>query len=155
LHVMVEHDPVLVVADLGFVPKLDRLAQPAFPDRAGVRVVQTDPPSRTVGCGPGQPLPGLLDNPTGRLQQVGQVVDRPSEPAPPTTRRGIVAAAAYGLPASARALRRARFPFRSKRSASSAAVSARSASSALLRRTTAEASSLAAALRVRSFAFRS
>jgi hypothetical protein len=27
---------------LGFVPELDRLAQPALPDRAGVRVVQTD-----------------------------------------------------------------------------------------------------------------
>jgi hypothetical protein len=48
------------------VPEIDRLAQPALPDRAGVRVMQTDPPSHTIGCGPGQPLPGLLDNPAGR-----------------------------------------------------------------------------------------
>jgi hypothetical protein len=50
----------------GLVPEIDRLAQPALPDRAGVRVIQTDPPSHTIGCGPGQPLPGLLDNPAGR-----------------------------------------------------------------------------------------
>jgi hypothetical protein len=95
---MVERDPVLVVADLGLVAELDQLAQPAFPDRAGVRVVQTNPPSRTVGCGPGQPLSGLLDNPAGRLHQLGQVIDRPSEPTTPTTRHRIIAA--VGLPLS-------------------------------------------------------
>ena len=54
-----------------------------------------------------------------------------------------------------RAWRRARFALASSRSASAAAVSARSASSRFLRRTTSIASSFAAALRVRSFAFRS
>ena len=59
LDVVVEHDPVVVVDDLGFVAELDRLPEPAFRDRAGVRVVQADPPGRTVGDGAGQPLPGL------------------------------------------------------------------------------------------------
>lgn len=89
---MVNYDPVLVVADLGFVPEFDRLTEPAFPDRTGVGVVQTDPPSRTIGCGPCQPLAALLDDPPGRLRQLGQVLDRPGQPATPTARRRITPA---------------------------------------------------------------
>ena len=62
---------------------------------------------------------------------------------------------AFNSTALIRARRSARFALASNRSASAAAVSARSTSSAFLRRTTASASSLAAALRVLSFAFRS
>jgi hypothetical protein len=39
---VVEHDLVVVVADLGFAAEFDRFPEPAFPDRAGVGVVQTD-----------------------------------------------------------------------------------------------------------------
>jgi len=40
VHAVIEHDPVDVVDDLGLVPELDRLAQAALGDRAGVGVVQ-------------------------------------------------------------------------------------------------------------------
>jgi hypothetical protein len=48
LDVVVQHDPVVVVADLGLVIELDWFIEPAFGDRAGVRVVQTDPAGRAV-----------------------------------------------------------------------------------------------------------
>ena len=41
---VVQDDAVLVVDQLGLVAELDRLAQPALGDRAGVGVVQADPP---------------------------------------------------------------------------------------------------------------
>src|SRR3954464_1633699 len=59
--------------------ELDRFPEPAFRDRPGVRVVQTDLPGRTIGHRPGQPAPGLLDDLPGRVQQVGQVVDGPDQ----------------------------------------------------------------------------
>jgi hypothetical protein len=40
LDVVVEHDPVVVVADLRFMTELDRLTEPALRDRPGVGVVQ-------------------------------------------------------------------------------------------------------------------
>jgi hypothetical protein len=43
---VVQHDPVGIVEDLRFVAELDRLAQPALDDRAGIRVVQADQPGR-------------------------------------------------------------------------------------------------------------
>ncbi len=43
LQVVIEHDVVLVVHDLGLVAELDRLTELAFGDRTGVRVVQADP----------------------------------------------------------------------------------------------------------------
>jgi hypothetical protein len=49
LHIVVQHDPVVVVADLGLVAELDRFPEPALSDRPGVRIVQADLPSRTVG----------------------------------------------------------------------------------------------------------
>jgi hypothetical protein len=60
---VVEHDAVVVVHDLaydlGLVAELDRFAEPILGDRAGVGIVQADPPGRAVGRRPGQPLPGL------------------------------------------------------------------------------------------------
>ena len=83
---VVEHDPVVVVDDLALVAELDRPTEPALGDRAGVTIVQADPPGCTVRDGPGQPLPGLGGDPSGRVQQVGQVVDRTAQPAPPPPR---------------------------------------------------------------------
>jgi len=53
LHVVVEDDAVVVVADLGFGAELDRLADSALPDRSCVWVVQADPAGRAVGGGAG------------------------------------------------------------------------------------------------------
>jgi len=51
LDAVVEHDPVVIVDDLGFVAEFDRPAQPALGDRAGIGVVQADPPRRPIrGC---------------------------------------------------------------------------------------------------------
>ena len=88
LQVVIEHDAVLVVHDLGLVAELDRLTELAFGDRPGVRVVQADPAGRTRRGGSGHPLPGLGRDPTGHLQQLGQVVDRPAQPATPPTGGG-------------------------------------------------------------------
>ena len=55
---VIEHDPVDVVDDLGLVPEFDWPAQAAFGNRAGIAVVQADPPSRPVGGGPRDALPG-------------------------------------------------------------------------------------------------
>jgi hypothetical protein len=72
-----------VVHDLGLVPELDRFAQPAFGDRAGIRVVQAHPPSGAVRGDPGQALPGLSGDLPGRGQEIGQIVDCPRQS--PTT----------------------------------------------------------------------
>jgi len=64
---VVEHDPVVVIGDLGLVAELDRLAQTALGDRARIAVVQADPPSGAVGDLPGR-----------RLFQVEVVSTRPS-----------------------------------------------------------------------------
>ena len=53
LHVVVEDDAVVVVADLGFGAELDRLAEPALRDRSCVWVVQADPAGRAIGGGAG------------------------------------------------------------------------------------------------------
>ena len=67
---------------LGLVAELDGLAQAALGDRAGVAVVQADPPGRPAGHRAGQPLTGLRGQCLGPLQQAGQVVDRPAHPGP-------------------------------------------------------------------------
>ena len=82
---VVEHDAVVVVDDLGLVAELDRPAEPALGDRAGIAVVQADPPGRPVRGGAGQPLAGLRGDPPGRGEQLGQVVDRAAQPAPPAS----------------------------------------------------------------------
>jgi hypothetical protein len=56
---MVKHDTVVVVDDLGLVAELDRFAEPAFGDRAGIRVVQRHDPRRARGSYPRGPLAGL------------------------------------------------------------------------------------------------
>jgi hypothetical protein len=86
---VVEDDAVVVVRDLGLVAELDRLAESALADRAGVRVVQADPPGRAVGGVALNPLPGLRDDLPRRGQQFLQVVDRADEPAPAPPRRRI------------------------------------------------------------------
>jgi hypothetical protein len=59
LNSVVEHDPVLVVEDLGFGAELHRLTEAALGDRAGVRVVQAHPPARPIRGDPGDALAGL------------------------------------------------------------------------------------------------
>ena len=75
LHVVVEDDTVVVVNNLGFVAELDRFAELALRDRPGVGVVQAGPPGRPVRGDPGQPLPSLGRDPSGRLQQPLKIVD--------------------------------------------------------------------------------
>src|SRR5688572_30426782 len=78
---VIEHDPVVVVDDLALVTELDRPTEAALGDRAGVTIVQAHPPGRTVRDGSGQSLSGLGGDPSGRVEQVGQVVDRTAKPA--------------------------------------------------------------------------
>ncbi len=78
---MVEDDPVRVVDDLGLVAELDRLAEPPFGDRSGVRVVQADQPSAAVGHHTGDPGPGLSDELAGALHGRAQLIDRAVQPA--------------------------------------------------------------------------
>jgi hypothetical protein len=56
---VVDHDPVLVVDDLGFVAELDRLAEAALADGTGVGVVQRHQPGRPVRGGAVDALTGL------------------------------------------------------------------------------------------------
>jgi hypothetical protein len=74
LHVVVEDDAVVVVDQLSFVAEFDRFPEPALSDRPGVGIVQADLPPRTVWDPAGEPLPGLLDDLPGRVQQFGQIV---------------------------------------------------------------------------------
>jgi hypothetical protein len=73
---------VMPTSALRLVPELDGLAEAAFRDQAGVRLVQADPPGCPAGHRAGQPLPGLRGDCPGHLQQAGQVIDRPAQPAP-------------------------------------------------------------------------
>jgi len=82
LHIVVEDDAVLVVDQLGFVAELHRFAQAPFRDRAGVRVVQTDPPGRAIRCLSGQPVPGLSRNRACGGEQFGQVMNSAGQPTP-------------------------------------------------------------------------
>jgi hypothetical protein len=83
--------PSFVVGDLGLVPELDGLAEPALSDRPGVGVVQADPPGRPVRHRARRPLPGLRRDPTGDREQPDRVVDGTAQPAPPPARRGVLA----------------------------------------------------------------
>src|SRR5215207_3687014 len=76
---VVQDDAVVVVGQLGLVAELDRFAEAALGDRAGVRVVQADPPLGAVRCLSGQPLPGLGGDPPGRVDQLTEVVHRSGE----------------------------------------------------------------------------
>src|SRR3954453_12173640 len=76
---VVEHDSVVVVDDLGLVAELDRLAEAALRDRAGVAVVQGDPAGRPLRGGAGQAPAGLRRDPSGRIQQVSEVVHGSAE----------------------------------------------------------------------------
>src|SRR6201997_290348 len=93
LDTVIEHDSVVVVDDLGLVPELDRLAESPLGDRAGIGVVQADPPGRSARGDPGDPLAALGRDLAGRGEQVGQVVDRAGQPPAPAPRRRIVDAA--------------------------------------------------------------
>jgi hypothetical protein len=62
---------VVIVHDLGFVAELHGLAQAAFSDRPGVRVMQADPACRPVRRDSGDALAGLGGDLPGRIQQVG------------------------------------------------------------------------------------
>jgi len=53
--------------------------------------VQADPAGRTGWGGSGDPLPGLVRDPTGHLQQLDQVVHRPAQPSAPPTSGGVLA----------------------------------------------------------------
>ena len=137
---VIDDDAVVVVGDLGFVAELDRLAQAALGDRAGIAIVQADPPSGAVGDLSGHPLPGLRGDLAGRRHQLGQVVDRAHQPAaPPPRRRVMFAASAQAAAAVAAARRTARVALTSSRWASRAAVSANSTSSPVVLSTAAVA----------------
>jgi hypothetical protein len=56
---MVEHDPVLIVDDLGFVAELDWLAEPTFDDGTRVGIMQRHDACRTVRRDTGDPLASL------------------------------------------------------------------------------------------------
>ena len=152
LHSMIEHDPVDVVDDLGLVPELDRAPQPALGDRAGIRIVQADPPRRPVGSDPGHRwrVCATICR-VAASSSVRSLTARASRPRrrPRPHRAHRVHAARSAL---TRARRSARLALASSRSASSAAVAANSASSPVTRRTVACASSRPAAERVRSLA---
>ena len=78
LNSVVNHDAVDVVHDLGFVAELDRAPEAAFGDRAGVSVMQADPPGRAVRSDTGQALAGLGGDAARRAQELDQVVDCPA-----------------------------------------------------------------------------
>src|SRR5689334_15122977 len=70
---VVDDDAVGVVHHLGLVAELDRLADAAPHDRAGVTVVQADHPGRGVGHYSGQSRPRLGDDDAGDLDGGGQL----------------------------------------------------------------------------------
>ncbi len=81
---MIEHDPVVVVDDLGLVPELDGTPEAALGDGAGIGVVQADSSGRPIRSMSGDALAGLCHDLPRRLEQIGQVVDRAGQaPAPP------------------------------------------------------------------------
>jgi hypothetical protein len=65
---VVKHDAVVVVEDLGLVAELDRPAQPALRDRAGITVVQADQPGGAVRGRAREALAGLGGDPAGGTQ---------------------------------------------------------------------------------------
>ena len=126
VHVVVEHDPVGVVGDLGLVAELHRFAQPALDDRAGVRVVQRHQPGRRCRGDTGQAGAGLGDDPAGPIQDLSNS-----------------ATAATSRPAAASPWRcRCRRALTNTRRASATVVSVNSASSPVIANTLAFASSL-------------
>jgi hypothetical protein len=150
---VVEDDPVGVVAHLGFVPNSTGFPSRPFAIGRASGSCRLAPPGRSVGDGAGHlrlvwvairrvAMRRLLRSFTARISRLR------CRPAAASDRPSALRRAAWVF-----ALAMARFAFVRRRSASFAAVSARRASSAFLRRTTANASSFAAALRVRSFAF--
>jgi hypothetical protein len=88
VYIVIEDDTVVVVDDLRLVAELDWFTELAFRDRPGLLVVQTDHPAGSVRGAPGDPLPGLFDDPRGRCQQVRQVVDGAGQPATPSPAAG-------------------------------------------------------------------
>ena len=83
LDVVVDDDAVFVVDELRLVAELDRLAEPALGDRAGIGVVQRHDPGRPVRCRPGEALPGLGGDPAG--QRGGPLQRRRPPPGPGPT----------------------------------------------------------------------
>ena len=71
------------ISALGLVAELGRLAEPALGDRPGVTIMQAHPPGRPFWHRARQPLPSLHRDLAGRVQQFGQVIDRPAQPTPP------------------------------------------------------------------------
>src|SRR6202165_332243 len=67
---VVEHDPVVVVGDLGLVAEFDRFTERGFGDRGRIAVVQADPPGGAVGDLSGHPVPGLRGDLAGRGHQL-------------------------------------------------------------------------------------
>lgn len=148
---VIDDDAVLVVGDLSFVAELDRLAQAALGDRAGIAIMQADPPSGAVGDLSGHPLAGLRGDLAGRGHQLGKVVDRAHQPATPPPRRRVMFAAGAQRGSLRRGTRTARLALTSSRWASRAAVSANPTSSPVLLSTAAVAWSRPNAARERSF----
>jgi hypothetical protein len=80
LELVIQHDPVRVVGDLSLVAELHQLAQAAFDDQAGIRIVQADQPSGAAGDLAGQPHAGLADHLAGALDGDLQLLYQPGQP---------------------------------------------------------------------------
>jgi hypothetical protein len=87
---VVQDDAVVVVGDLGLVPELDGLAEPALGDRPGVRVVQAHPPGGPVRHRAGQPLSRLRGDLAGGFQQLRQIIDCCAAQPAPQPARGVL-----------------------------------------------------------------
>lgn len=75
LDVVVDHDAVFVVDDLGLVAELDRAAEAALHDGAGVGAPQRHHPGRALRRSSGHPSAALLGDPFGPLRQLLQPGD--------------------------------------------------------------------------------
>ena len=134
------------------VAELDGFPEPALGDRARIAVVQTDHPAGAVGGGPGDPLPGLLGDLGGGLQQGRQVVDGTSQPSAPPPRGGITHSCPGQLGSLDLSAAQRPSCVVQQRCASRAAAAARSASSPVIRCTPSLTWSRPSWLRDRSFA---
>ena len=136
LDVVIEHEPVFVVDDLGLVAELDGLAEPALLDRPGVGVVQADQPGGRIDLVPATRVRVCATTCAARPASVDSAL-----------------IALCSLPRGRPIVRpRARRALASTAAASTRARCARSASSPVSRSTVACASCLASAVRSFSFA---
>jgi hypothetical protein len=81
-HVVVQHDAVNVVDNLGLVAELDRPVDTALADRPCLRIVQADQTGRRVRLAAAEAQTGLSGHPRGSVEERAQLVDRADQPTP-------------------------------------------------------------------------